>query len=741
MSIVRPDVTLVRDRWGIGHVSAPDCAAAFRAQGWVAAADRFWQMEWDRLRALGRWAGVAGAAAVDDDRLLRRIDLGSWSRRHWDALDPDTRAMTEAYAEGVNAWLDDPATTRPAELTLHPGPVERWEPWHCVAVYKIRHLFMGTFHRKLWRGLVTVAAGPVVARAMVTDPGSPIMVGRPPGPDPLVDAAALLAEAAGRLGFLTELEGGSNSWAVHGSRTATGRPLLAGDPHRAIEFPNVYHQIHLRCPDFDAIGLGFPGVPGLPHFGHNERVAWCITHGMADDTDVFVEPADAVTWDRSESIEVAGSGPVVVPCGTTARGPVIAGRPGEERCLSMAWTGFLPDTTFDCLLPMLSAVSVDELEDAVDRWVLPVNSLLTADVDGDISFRLRGRVVERPAANRWTPVPGDDGHGWDGQPVVDPGRSHRWRNPERGYLVTANNHIGDGPPYVSLDFAGPARHDRIAELLDGLEAATVDDMATIHADTVSLVAAALVPILTGARPVTDVGHRALATLAGWDRRLDGDSPGATIYAGLRRRWCETVADALGVGDIAVGATGLPSTPSASRMLFDGTITLLRTGSWRLVPGLDDENDLGHLLGRLADEVAAELTADLGADIDGWRWDRRHVMVSPHPLAAARPEATHLHPPVDGAGGDGDTVRCGTVHPATGDRMAASSVARYAFDLADWDRSGWVVPHGVSGVRGSGHDLDQRAAWLACELLPMAYSPAAVAAVAASSETLPLGPGH
>jgi penicillin amidase len=163
------------------------------------------------------------------------------------------------------------------------------------------------------------------------------------------------------------------------------------------------------------------------------------------------------------------------------------------------------------------------------------------------------------------------------------------------------------------------------------------------------------------------------------------------------------------------------------MLFDGATTLLVTGRWTVVPGIATGGELRAVLGTVLDRVAAELIERCGPDTAGWAWGRVHTMVSPHPLATARPELAEFHPPVDSCPGDADTVRCGSVAPVTGDRMAAGSVARYVFDLSDWDRSGWVVPHGVSGVRGSGHDLDQRPVWLAGQLVPMAYSADAVAA--------------
>ena len=736
-------VTVVRDSWGIGHATGTTVADVFRAQGWLAASDRIWQMEWDRRRATGTWAEVAGAAAVSEDRFFRRLDLAAIAKADWAALDPETQAMTEAYAEGVNAWLAADGEPLPAEFRHHPSPPAPWAPWHCVLVYKLRHIFMGTLHRKLWRGAVAAKAGPDVARAMVGDPGaaSAMVPGVPDGAGPpldlLADAADLVDRAAADLAAIPDVDGGSNSWALSGARTASGLPLLAGDPHRGIEFPNVYYQCHLACQDFDVIGLAFPGVPGFPHFGHNAAVAWCITHGMADDTDLFVETEPA-TVTRTETISVDGADPVEVVCAETPRGPVVLGDPQrDEPVLSMMWTGMSgPDTTFDCLLPMLGAGSVDELEAAVTQWVLPVNNLLAADVHGDISFRIRGRVVERPPASRWTPVPGDGDHAWTGLSPVDDRRLPRWRNPARGYLVTANNRTADVGPYISLDFAPPARHDRIVELLDPMDNATVDDMRTVHADTRSLVAPPLLHIVATSTPATEPGEAVRRLLVAWDHELAGDSAAAVAYSTFRRLWSNEVASRLGIGGLEFGERGWPGTANTSRTVFEAATTLLLGEGWRLVDGLDSAEARDALLGRLLDDVATELADRFGPDPGGWTWAAAHIMHAPHPLAAVRDDAADLHPDVDGCPGDGDTVRAASVAPRTGERVASSSVARYVFDLADWDRSGWVVPHGVSGVRHSGHDLDQRSTWLACELLPMAYSAEAVAAVAVSTETLP-----
>ncbi|MEM9467502.1 MAG: penicillin acylase family protein [Actinomycetota bacterium] len=735
------DITITRDRWGIAHVDAPDAAAAFEAQGYCAATDRFWQMEYDRLKAAGRWSEVVGAAGVREDTFFRRIGIERAARRDWAGLSDEAKAMTEAYARGVNRWLADHGDDLPAEFEHHPFGPAAWEPWHCSAVYKVRHVFMGTLMRKLWRGAVLRAAGPELTAAMRGEPGraTPIVPSAGSPIDLLDDAARALAAAAEDLAGVPDVDGASNSWAIHGSRTATGSPLLAGDPHRGIEFPNVYLQFHMACDTFDVIGLSFPGVPGFAHFGHNADVAWCITHAMADDTDVFVESPDAVVDRRTETVIVRDAEPVRVTTGATPRGPYVLGDlDGGGAVLSLDWTGLTADSTFECLAPMLTARSCDELEGAVRQWVIPANSLLTADTGGNISFKVRGRIIERPPANRWTPVPGDDTHGWDGLEPVPFERLPHWRNPDRGFLVTANNRISDDGPYISLDFAGPARHDRIVQLLTDLESATLADMTTVHADVRSLAAPAIIAVIDRLRPRTDAARDAQRMLRDWDHEVTAESPAAVVYHAVRHAWAGEVAARLGLDAPEFGEPGWPRAIDASRMHLDASLILLTTGGWDLLPGLATQADLDAALGALLDDVVADLAADHGPDPSAWRWRDHHVMVSPHPLALGVPAAADLHPPEIGVAGDGETVRAGSVAPLLGMRCYAGSCARYAFDIGDWDNSGWIVPHGVSGVRGSGHDLDQREAWSACELIPMAYSTEAVAAVARSTETLTIG---
>jgi penicillin amidase len=241
-----------RDDWGIPHLRADSARELAVAQGRNAAADRAWQLEVERHRSRGSTAAFLGADAVGWDTFARQVRLDDTARRCYDALDEPTRDWVDAYVEGVNAGLAAGARRAPefAATGLTPG---RWEPWTPFGVWLANHILFAGFPGKLWRDEVTRRLGPAaVGLFSVEGPGT----------------------------------SGSNGWLVAGDRTASGAAILAGDPHRFIEAPGVYQQIHLACPEFDVVGLAVPGVPGIAHFGHAGGVAWAITNATADYQDL-----------------------------------------------------------------------------------------------------------------------------------------------------------------------------------------------------------------------------------------------------------------------------------------------------------------------------------------------------------------------------------------------------------------------------------------------------------------------
>ncbi|WP_246791302.1 penicillin acylase family protein [Bradyrhizobium commune] len=719
-----------RDAWGIPHVRTRGTADAFFAQGYVHAQDRLWQMDAARRRMLGRWAEWEGGAGVAADTLARRLDVAGASQRDFAGLSGEARAMLEAYANGVNAFLAQ-GTPLPFEYDLVGGDVERWEPWHCILVMRQRGYLMGSVWFKLWRAAAMRRIGPDHIAKLRYDDGGQDVLATPPGAEGRRWTAALqdLAPAIEALAALAGPEatdGGSNNWAIAPSRTATGRPLLAGDPHRVFEMPSLYSQFHLACDAFDAIGLSVPGVPAFPHFAHNGHVAFCVTHAFVDIHDVYVEkfkPGDASCYlfrnewrnsdVRHERIGVRGGPAVDVEVIATHHGPVIAGDPHQGAALTLRSVQFAElDRSFDCLLPMLRAGSVDALYEATRGWGLIDHNLVAADTSGRIGNLVRAIVPRRPRLNGWLPVPGWTGE-YEWQGVIPWEDMPRAFDPPEGFLVTANNRVvtDENPDYLCTDCHPPYRAKRIAERLTELPAATANDMGSIHADTHSFTAREFIARLNRLPAIEGPAAALRDLIVNWDARMAANSKAAAAYARTRRELARIVLDRSGlsavsrdpVAQIAPGVAPL-------NQIWWALPSLLRNDDTALLGGWDWDRALTAALERAAE-----------ADKDKTWSELHHVRMS-HPLSAAFPRAaSQLEPPGLPAGGDNDTVMAnGCYWASSGLTAAYGAVARYVFDVGNWDNSAWVVFHGASGHPASPHFADQHASWASVQMVPMLY---------------------
>ncbi|MBU8550614.1 penicillin acylase family protein [Streptomyces rochei] len=670
-----------RDAWGIPHLRAATAGELARAQGRVTARDRAWQLEVERHRAQGTSASFLGPGALSWDLLARRARLADTARRCFAALedkDPETAAWVREYTDGVNEGLAACDAPEFARTGLAPG---RWEPWTPLAVWLATHILFAGFPAKLWREHITAHLGP--------------------------DAVAL---------FATDGPGtaGSNGWLVSGERTVTGHAIVAGDPHRFIEEPGVYQQIHLSCPEFDVVGLAVPGVPGIAHFGHTGTVAWAITNAMADYQDLYRERlrrtgagVEALgpdgTWHRAarhtETIHVAGEDSVEVEVIETDRGPVIAGGPeglddGTPAALSLRYPPRVTaDLGFGALLPLLRARRVADVDRALDAWAEPVNVVQAADSEGGLLHRVAGRVPVRATANRLRPVPAwEPGHEWTG-----------WHTPPRagltdGVAVMANQR-GPATP-LGVEFAPPHRADRIAALLAGKERWSAADMPALHTDTHLASAGPLLDLVTALDGLSPGAAALRDRLLAWDRHMDADSADAATYAAVRGAVVRHLAAHPALAPAAV--------PPAYPEVLQPWLALVPRIAYALEHLLRAEDPYGidraEAVRAALEEVAAEPPAGTWGDT--------------HRLAPWRALPDTSGSPEPGLSGDHDCVLCTSAVPGLTDRAARGPAARYVWDLADRRRSGWVVPHGASGVPGSPHHRDQQPLWLGGELAPV-----------------------
>ncbi|OKJ06572.1 penicillin amidase [Streptomyces sp. TSRI0261] len=686
---------MFRDDWGIPHLRAADALALARAQGYVTALDRAWQLETERHRLLGTSASRLGAEAVDWDRFVRRARLADTARRCFGRLAPETAAWVGAYVDGVNDGLAEGAAQAPefAAVDLAPG---RWEPWTPLGVWLSTHILFAGFPTKLWREEVARRLGEDRMTLFATDgPGT----------------------------------AGSNGWLLSGERTASGAPLLAGDPHRFIEAPGVYQQIRLACPEFDVVGLAVPGIPGIAHFGHGEGVAWAITNAMADYQDLYreqlrrtpdggVEALGPDGWYRAhahtETIEVAGAAPETVEVIETDRGPVIiGGDPGAGETISLRHpprvTGELG---FDVLPALLRARTVDDLDTALDRWVEPVNVVLAADTAGATLHRVAGHVPVRPYANRLRVVPAEDpAYAWrDGEAVPLPRTE---ADGPAGIAVMANERGLAAP--LGVEFAPPHRARRIRELLGARTDWSPAAMAAVHTDTRLASSRPLLSLLAWAPGLGPAAERLRDRLLRWDRHMDADSTDATLYARLRT----DVVHRLAGHPALKGVTGAddPWRSAAYPALFRPWLAAVP----RIGYALESLLTVGSLPyeDRLAVVAAsAEAVAAAAEETPPGPWGELHRLSPWQALPDLVPDGSDAEAIRPGLAGDHDCVLSTSGVPGVTDLFARGPAARYVWDLARREDSRWVVPFGASGVPGSAHHRDQTPLWARGALVPV-----------------------
>ncbi|UIX29445.1 penicillin acylase family protein [Streptomyces sp. GQFP] len=671
-----------RDAWGIPHLRAADPLQLAYGQGRNAAHDRAWQIEVERHRSQGTAAAFLGTPALSWDLLARRARLDDTARRCFDALDPATAAWVTAYVDGVNAGLEQGAAAAPefAATGLAPTP---WRPWTPLGVWLAHHILFAGFPTKLWREEVARRLGDHALELFATDgPGT----------------------------------AGSNGWLVPGHRTAHGAPIIAGDPHRPLQNPGFYQQLHLSCPEFDVVGFAVPGVPGIAHFGHTGTVAWAITNAMADYHDLYEEQlrgtedgqVEALGPDgrrpvlhrHRETVEVAGGDPVDIDVIETERGPVVIGDTenldgagGEATVISLRYPPRVTaDLGFAALPALLHARTVADVDRAFDRWIEPVNVVHAADTEGGLLHRVAGYVPVRHRDNTLRVVPAwQSGHDWKGR--------HDTPRAEVDDLAVMANARGIATP-LGTEFAPPHRADRITELLRRSHDWTAPEMATVHMDTQLPSAAPLLDRVAETGLRIPAAARLRDRLLAWDRRMDAGSTDAADYARLRSAVVRRIAAAPQLkslaGPLPYPAVFEPWLNLTGKVAF-ALENLLSTD---LLPGPD-------LPGIVAD--ALEETAEAGPVT----WGELHRLAPLRALPGSGDEE-----PWPGLGGDHDCVLATSSVPGLTDLSSRGPSARYVWDLADRDNSLWIVPLGANGVTGNAHHRDQLPLWASGQLAPV-----------------------
>ena len=726
---------ILRDSYGVPHVYAQTAHDLFFLQGYVTAQDRLFQMDLYRRAGAGRLAQVLGEPALDSDKQFRTFGLAGVAARELTLLRDDTRANLTAYADGVNKFLEQHGDSLPLEFVILGYRPERWSLLDSLVVAKLQaYDAANNLDQELLRAGLASRFGTGVLATLMPDPS-----GRAASVDGQAWASVAPYLAAGGSSFpgavaLSKLlpgaggGSGSNCWALAGSRTASGKPILAGDPHLAVRNPSIWYEIGLEGAGYKLVGFSFAGIPGIV-IGHNDRIAWSFTYAYTDTQDLFVERQDptdprryeykgqfeAATFVR-ESIDVKGrADPVVVDVAITRHGPIITPvLHGQIAPLALRWTALDPGRLLDFVFELARAGSWQQFRAAAADFSGAAVSACYADVDGHIGYQLIGQLPARSGDGQM-PVPGWTGeYDWTG--VVPFERNPSVFDPPTGVVVNANDRPTRDPQSVGYigEWDPGFRGTYIAQRLGTLGKADLTAMRAIQTDYTSTPVARWREAILAATPKTDLQRRAQGLVRDWDGTLAIESGAAAVteawlVAMLSETFQQELGDKLYADYLAHG-----------RAVFALYQLLARPDDpWfsTIDPSVAGR---GAVSTAALEDAVRELVARFGTDLSKWRWGDVHTITFEHPLAIG-PLALLLNVGPFKRAGDGFSVNNGAYDPANPYRQTTNASERMIADLADLDNSLSITPEGESGQPGSKYWGDQAPLWNAGAYKPMRFS--------------------
>jgi len=715
-------VTVLRDPWGIPHIYAESQDDLFFAQGFVAAQDRLFQMELWRRTGEGRLAEVLGKEAVERDVFARLLRYRGDMKAEYASYAPDARQIIAAFVRGVNAYIESRRGSWPLEFRLAGFAPEPWTPEVCLTRLAGWGMTRNASLEVLRAKLVHELGAATVEALIATDPPRKIEV--PPGLDLTgIDEAVLGGALAAGAPVTFEPVQGSNNWVIDGTLSATGKPLLANDPHRALQLPSLRWMVHLVAPGWNVIGAGEPSLPGVA-VGHNDRVAFGFTIVGIDQQDLYVEETDPAHPDRyrfngrwetmrveHETIRVKGAAPVDVALKFTVHGPVLHEDRERHRAYALRWVGSEPGTAgYLASLSLDRARSWPEFLRALERWKVPSENLVYADVDGNIGWQATGLTPVRKGWAGLLPVPGDGRFEWQG--FLPPSDLPRSFNPASHLIATANHNIMP-PGYtkeLGYEWGSPFRFERIVEVLSTPGSKfTAESFQRLQQDVVSIPARRMIRLLAaaqGAPENTDALRPFVERLTRWDGSLDRDSSPAALY----ELWMDKLPEILFKPKMGEASWRLV----APLVGLEEALAAAETAS----PLWFGTGDRDAALFRALAAAVEEGRKALGPDPDAWRWGALHKTPFHHPLAVTAESTAVFDLPAVERGGDGDTVDAAAGFGFTATHGASF---REVLDVADWDRSVAVNVPGQSGQPGSPHYGDLLPLWSAGRYFPFLFS--------------------
>lgn len=763
-------VSVERDQWGVPHITASTLHDALFAQGYVTAQDRLFQMELNRCIAQGRLAETFGAGVnnkfLDADILLRTLGLYHVAQTQVAHADVATRALLQAYADGVNAFLTTHKGDLPLEFTLLGITPAPWTPADVLAAGTTITLSLDSaWYYKYTRALLQMKVGKDIANELfpaypAENPtlltfSTPTITPKPTThsspstsdfatlpPDLLRGVAAIHA----LLGS-TSASFGSNDWVVDGTRTVSGKPLLANDPHLDISMPATWYEIALCGPGLDVIGFSLPGTPGVL-IGHNDHIAWGVTNVEADGTDLYRETLDPVHHPgqyfynnywlplqiRRETISMRNeSKPLTITIAATIDGPILNSAVSDLKRftpVSLKWTLLQPGYTLAGFMQLDFATNWSQFLAALANISISQN-FVYADTEGNIGYRMSGKLPIRPLANSQLPVDGSTST-FEWQGYVPQEEMPTLFNPPTHVIVTANNQIVPNtyPFYVTAYWDQGYRAHRMGDLLAVTPRLSVADFERTQADVYSIPAAKITPyFITAGRSASGDAAEVAKLLKGWNDTMTQESTAASLYevtAGILLR--ETLESLLGKQLYTIYTSNYLSSG-----LFSLLINLLTKPAAPFF-GITSQNQANASAKRdtaivhALTEAMNQLRAQFGPSPSQWSWGRLHQAHFEHPLASVTPLNLILGVSPLERPGDSVTVNIGgddgfSADPPNYDQVTVSSM-REIIDLSNLDNSLWIITTGESGQPFSAYYSDLTSLWDQNQYQRMDFSPQA-----------------
>ncbi|PWC31457.1 acyl-homoserine-lactone acylase [Azospirillum sp. TSO35-2] len=740
---------IVRDAQGVVHIFATTERDGYRALGYAHAQDRLWQMETMRRAGAGRLAELIGTKYGDfplrSDRLMRTLGVYRAAQAMAATLSPEARTAFEAYAEGVNAYLATRSEALPIEFQLLRHTPEPWTVADSLVWAKLMALQLSANYRdELFRSRVLERLTPQQVDDLFPSdvPGTPTTLAADLRGPQLQETVRRTLAALPRMGFDTA----SNEWALTGGRTTTGKPIIANDPHLALEAPILWYLARIVTPELTIAGATVPGVP-LVILGHNGKVAWGFTTTHSDTQDIFVEkpdPQDPARYlapdgakpfeTRRETIAIADQPAETLTVRTTRHGPVISDLDGTPNGppLALSFPGLAEDdTSAEALYRLNHAANAEAVRTALRLHVAPQQNVVYADVGGEVGFITPGRVPIRRKGDGRVPVPGWTGeYDWTG--FLPYYALPQGVNPPTGQFVNANNAVtGRDYPYrLATEWPDPSRARRIVEML-GTARHSVEDAARQQMDIVSLPARDFLPELLKYPTPPGLPSDAAALLRGWDGRMDRNRPEPLIFTAWLRELVRAVfADELGPDFAAYWDLR----PEALRRV------IAERPEWCDDVTTPQKESCADTIGKALASATAMLAERHGSTPKSWRWGDEHKVALVHRMLGRLPligGKADLSVETDG---DFFTVNRGSTSIRDGAapfRHVQGAGFRAVYDLADLDKSRFVIATGQSGNIWSRHWGDLVGLWRDGGALRLAGDRGTL--VAAGAEVLTLTP--